>query len=41
MNRNMYEWLEEVKAAKVKKAMPALSFPAVDDGYQSKRTDFR
>ena len=29
MNRNMYEWLEEVKAAKVKKAMPALSFPAV------------
>lgn len=29
MNRNMYEWLEEVKAAKVKKAMPVLSFPAV------------
>lgn len=29
MDRNMYEWLEEVKAAKVKKAMPVLSFPAV------------
>ena len=27
--RQMYEWLEEVKAAKVKKAMPVLSFPAV------------
>ena len=28
MNKNMYEWLEELKAAKVKKAMPILSFPS-------------
>ena len=29
MNRNMHRWLEELKATKVKKAMPILSFPCV------------
>lgn len=29
MQRNMYEWIEEVKNAKVKKALPVLSFPSV------------
>ena len=29
MKRNMYAWIEELKAAKVKKAMPVLSFPSV------------
>lgn len=29
MQRNMYEWIEELKNAKEKKALPVLSFPSV------------
>jgi uroporphyrinogen decarboxylase len=29
MKRNMYNWLDEIRAAKVKKPLPILSFPAV------------
>ena len=29
MNRNMRQWLEELRTAPVKKAFPILSFPAV------------
>ena len=29
MKRDMRKWLEELQAAPVKKAMPVLSFPAV------------
>lgn len=29
MKRNMYEWLEQMRSAPIKKAMPILSFPAV------------
>ena len=29
MKRDMKTWLEELKAAPVKKAMPVLSFPAI------------
>jgi uroporphyrinogen decarboxylase len=29
MKRNMRQWLNEIKAAKVKKAMPVLSFPCI------------
>ena len=29
MKRNMVQWLEDIKAAPVKKAMPVLSFPAI------------
>lgn len=29
MKRNMYNWLEEIKASKIKKALPVLSFPAI------------
>ena len=28
MNRDMFGWLEDIKAAKIKKALPILSFPA-------------
>lgn len=29
MKRNMYQWVEDIKAAPVKKAMPVLSFPSI------------
>lgn len=29
MKRNMYKWLEDMRISKVKKAMPVLSFPAI------------
>ncbi len=29
MKRNMYEWIESIKAAPVKKSMPVLSFPSI------------
>lgn len=29
MKRNMYQWVEDLKAAPVKKAMPGLSFPSI------------
>jgi uroporphyrinogen decarboxylase len=29
MKRNMRQWLNEIKAAKIKKAMPVLSFPCI------------
>ena len=29
MKQNMYQWLEDVKAAKVKKTIPVLSFPGI------------
>ena len=29
MKRNMYQWVEDIKASPVKKAMPVLSFPSI------------
>lgn len=29
MNRNMKRWLEELRESKIKKALPVLSFPAI------------